>query len=92
MKSNNSSSRVYWERVEEEFEETVSEEVIENHYDEDKLPDLEELALSCPYDDLSERLLIYARVIECHLIEEEDEKEIEEGIDSYLELCFDIDK
>ena len=92
MKSNNSSSRVYWERVEEEFEETVSEEVIENYYDEDKLPDLEELALSCPYDDLSERLLIYARVIECHLIEDEDEKEIEEGIDSYLELCFDIDK
>ena len=83
MKNRN---RFYWQQIAEELEEVVSDEAIENHYDEDKIPDLEELASQCPYDDLSEMLLRNARMIECHLGERE---ELVGGLgENYLELCF----
>lgn len=81
-----SKSREYWQQIAEELEGVVSDEAIENHYDEDKIPDLEELASQCPYDDLSEMLLRNARMIECHLCEREEE--VEGLSENYLELCF----
>lgn len=81
-----SKSREYWKQIAEELEEVVSDEAIENHYDEDKIPDLEELASQCPYNDLSEMLLRDARMIECHLVGREEK--IEGVSENYSEICF----
>lgn len=81
-------SREYWETMVEEFEEVVVSEISEEYYDDDKVPDLEELVIQCPYEDLSERLLMYAKVIECRTIEREEVEKV--VCKNYLELCFDF--
>jgi len=86
MKTQN---RQYWQKIEEELEEAVSEEISEGCYDESKIPDLEDLASQCPFKDLSEKLLGYARVIECHITEKENGEQAEET-ESYIDVCLDL--
>jgi len=57
-------NRNYWEKIIQELQEINNNDC----YDENKIPDLEELALSCPYQDLSSELLMYAITIECRSI------------------------
>ena len=62
MKTDN---RKYWEAISMEMEEAVSGDLNEGIYNESHIPDLEELSSTCPFEDLSERLLGLARAIHC---------------------------
>jgi len=84
----NSRSRECWEKMVEGFEEVVLNEISDGYYDESKIPDLEDLVSQCPYVDLSESLIKYAIEIECHIVENEIENEVETE-KNYLEFCFD---
>jgi hypothetical protein len=84
MKTQN---REYWQTISEELEEAVSEDLENGIYDVSKIPDLEELAMHCPYKDLSKELLDYARRIECGLVKFEA---FEEMSKNYIDICFDL--
>lgn len=87
MKTKNKSRR-YWQVISEELEEAVSEDIENGIYDELKIPDLEDLAMQCPYSDLAENLLGYARRIECGLITMDT---FEEANRNYIDICLDLE-
>jgi hypothetical protein len=80
--------REYWQQVEDEMEEAVVDDFNNEVYDEGHIPDLEELSMNCPYEDMSERLMSLARVIHCRTCEREEVMVVQE--ENYLELCFDL--
>jgi hypothetical protein len=85
------SNRKYWEAIASEMEEAVADEFDEGIYNENHIPDLELLALSCPFSDLSERLINWAQVITCRLeCVLEYEGTTEESDTGYFDLCFEL--
>lgn len=83
--------RKYWEAIAREMEEVVSNDFDEGIYNEAHIPDLEELASTCPFKDLSERLLSWAQSIHCRLESEvEYERSREEDNSNYIDRCFDV--
>jgi len=85
---NKNKSKRYWQVISEELEEAVSEDIENGIYDESKIPDLEELAMQCPYSDLAENLLEYAMRIECGLITIDT---FEETNRNYIDICLGLE-
>jgi hypothetical protein len=84
-------NRKYWESLEAKVEEGEVNDFEKGIYNDQHISDLEELASLCPFEDLSEKLIGWARAIECRIKEVEEREELiteeyKSNIDKYFKL------